>query len=114
MDKSKLLVYLGKRTQQGANAHEITRTIKDIIPHPSYHEDTLDNDIALLRLSSRVDFNDYIRPVCLAAKNSVFVTNTKSWITGWGLTGPNSNTLAQIHTVQILLHIITSIPNISN
>ncbi|XP_051740873.1 serine protease 27 [Ctenopharyngodon idella] len=89
IDKSKLLVYLGKRTQQEANAHEITRTIKDIIPHPSFIGKAADNDIALLRLSSRVDFNDYIRPVCLAAENSVFVTNTKSWITGWGNIGQN-------------------------
>ncbi|KAG1942561.1 serine protease 33-like [Pimephales promelas] len=81
---SSLRVYLGRRTQQGVNANEISRNVVTIIIHPSYNSDTNDNDIALLRLSSTVTFNDYIRPVCLAALNSGFPSGTSSWITGWG------------------------------
>ncbi|KAL1272662.1 hypothetical protein QQF64_028524 [Cirrhinus molitorella] len=81
---SSLLVYLGKRTQQGVNTYEISRNVISIIVHPSYDPVTSDNDIALLRLSSAVTFNDYIRPVCLAAQGSVFPAGTSSWITGWG------------------------------
>uniref|UniRef100_A0A3B4WMQ9 Prostasin-like n=3 Tax=Seriola TaxID=8160 RepID=A0A3B4WMQ9_SERLL len=29
-------------------------------------------------------FTDYIRPVCLAASDSVFNNGTDSWVTGWG------------------------------
>ncbi|KAK7919665.1 hypothetical protein WMY93_010949 [Mugilogobius chulae] len=36
------------------------------------------------RLSSAVTFTDYIRPVCLAATDSVFNSGTDSWVTGWG------------------------------
>ncbi|KAM4526348.1 prostasin-like [Fundulus diaphanus] len=46
----------------------------------------LDNDIALLRLSSPVKFTNYIRPVCLAASDSVFNNGTASLVTGWGNT----------------------------
>ncbi|ROL50647.1 Prostasin [Anabarilius grahami] len=81
---SSLLVYLGKKTQQGVNTYEINRKVATIIVHPSYDSQTSDNDIALLRLSSAVTFNDYIRPVCLAALNSSFPSGTSSWITGWG------------------------------
>ncbi|XP_043098417.1 transmembrane protease serine 9-like [Puntigrus tetrazona] len=81
---SDLLVYLGKRTQQGVNTYEISRNVISIIVHPSYNSQTSDNDIALLRLSSTVTFNNYIRPVCLAAQNSIFSNGTSSWITGWG------------------------------
>ncbi|XP_048055252.1 tryptase-like isoform X1 [Megalobrama amblycephala] len=81
---SNLRVYLGRRTQQGTNANEVMRTVRTIIVHPSYNSKTNDNDIALLRLSSVVTFNNYIRPVCLAAQNSVFSAGTSSWITGWG------------------------------
>uniref|UniRef100_A0AAV2LDW7 Peptidase S1 domain-containing protein n=1 Tax=Knipowitschia caucasica TaxID=637954 RepID=A0AAV2LDW7_KNICA len=45
---------------------------------------TSDNDIALIRLSSAVTFTDYIRPVCLAATNSVFNAGVDSWVTGFG------------------------------
>ncbi|XP_051561996.1 trypsin-like [Myxocyprinus asiaticus] len=81
---SNLLVYLGKRTLQGVNTYEIKRNVAKFIVHPSYNSNTNDNDIALLHLSSPVTFNDYIRPVCLAAQNSSFPSGTSSWITGWG------------------------------
>ncbi|KTG33552.1 hypothetical protein cypCar_00002657 [Cyprinus carpio] len=81
---SNLLVYLGKRTQQGVNTYEISRNVISIIVHPSYNSQTSDNDIALIHLSSTVTFNDYIKPVCLAAQNSAFPSGTSSWITGWG------------------------------
>ncbi|XP_016124339.1 anionic trypsin-1-like [Sinocyclocheilus grahami] len=81
---SSLRVYLGRRTQQGVNANEISRNVRTIIVHSSYNSNTNNNDIALLRLSSTVTFNNYIRPVCLAAQNSVFPSGTSSWITGWG------------------------------
>ncbi|XP_050968027.1 trypsin-1 [Labeo rohita] len=81
---SSLRVYLGRRTQGGSNPNEISRTVRTIIVHPYYNSNTNDNDIALLRLSSTVTFNNYIRPVCLAAQSSVFSAGTSSWITGWG------------------------------
>ncbi|XP_067314563.1 trypsin-like [Pseudorasbora parva] len=84
VNTTSLLVYLGRRIQQGVNANEISRNVVKIIVHPSYDSNTHDNDIALLRLSSAVTFNDYIRPVCLAALNSSFPSGTSSWITGWG------------------------------
>lgn len=62
----------------------MSRSVATIILHPKYNSDTNDNDIALLRLSSPVKFTDYIRPVCLAASDSVFNNGTDSWVTGWG------------------------------
>ncbi|XP_051530639.1 testisin-like [Myxocyprinus asiaticus] len=81
-----LTVVLGQQTQQGSNPNEVSRSVKLIIKHPSYDPNTNDNDIALLKLSSSVTFTDFIRPVCLAADNSVFHSGTESWITGWGVT----------------------------
>lgn len=53
-------------------------------PKLSDNEKTKENDLALLRLSSPVEFSDYIRPVCLAAKGSFFPDGLSSWVTGWG------------------------------
>ncbi|XP_043955744.1 transmembrane protease serine 9-like, partial [Gambusia affinis] len=46
-----------------------------------------DNDIALIKLSSAVTFNNYISPVCLATAGSTFYSGVDSWITGWGNIG---------------------------
>ncbi|XP_019962015.2 trypsin-like [Paralichthys olivaceus] len=79
-----LLVYLGRDTQQSLNPNEESRTVSQVIRHPDYNENSNDNDIALLKLSSTVDFTSYIRPVCLASADSVFPTGTNCWVTGWG------------------------------
>ncbi|KAM9457784.1 tryptase-like [Clarias gariepinus] len=57
-----------------------------IITHPAYNSDSHDNDIALVQLSSSVNFSDYIMPVCLAASSSSFPVGTNVWVTGWGNT----------------------------
>ncbi|XP_069011772.1 transmembrane protease serine 9-like [Embiotoca jacksoni] len=75
---------LGRQNLQGGNPNEVSRTVATIILHPNYDSSTSNNDIALLRLSSPVEFTDYIRPVCLAASGSVFNNGTDSWVTGWG------------------------------
>ncbi|XP_023131900.2 trypsin-2-like [Amphiprion ocellaris] len=79
-----LIVYLGRDTQQSLNPNEVSRTLSQVIRHPDYNPSTNDNDIALLQLSSAVNFTDYIRPVCLAADGSVFPGGTSCWVTGWG------------------------------
>ncbi|XP_065806050.1 serine protease 27-like [Labrus bergylta] len=77
-------VSLGRQNLQGENPNEVTKSVDTIILHPNYDSVTSDNDIALLRLSTPVQFTDYIRPVCLAAGDSTFNNGTDSWVTGWG------------------------------
>ncbi|XP_061703012.1 transmembrane protease serine 9-like isoform X2 [Syngnathoides biaculeatus] len=79
--------YLGRQSQEGPNPHEVRRRIIEIIQHPDFNSRTLDNDLAMLRLSSPVTFTDFIRPVCLAEAQSSFFTGTDSWVTGWGTIG---------------------------
>nr|XP_046214520.1 transmembrane protease serine 9-like [Oncorhynchus gorbuscha] len=77
-------IILGRQNQEGSNPNEVSRTVAQIVLHPVYDSDTNDNDIALLRLTSPVNFTNYIRPVCLAASDSVYHNGTDSWVTGWG------------------------------
>lgn len=77
-------ISLGRQNLQGQNPNQVFRRVSRIILHPNYDSDSSNNDIALLRLSSAVTFTDHIRPVCLAATNSVFNSGTESWVTGWG------------------------------
>ncbi|MED6284648.1 hypothetical protein CHARACLAT_021141 [Characodon lateralis] len=82
-----LRVYLGRQSQQGSNPNEVFRTVAQVIIHKDFKVSTLDNDIALVKLSSAVTFNSYISPVCLAASDSTFYSGVNSWVTGWGNTG---------------------------
>uniref|UniRef100_A0A672RP68 Transmembrane protease serine 9-like n=2 Tax=Sinocyclocheilus grahami TaxID=75366 RepID=A0A672RP68_SINGR len=106
--RSDLIVYLGRQTQEGANANEVSRNVSEIIKHPDYNSITEDNDITLLRLSSPVTFTDNIRPVCLASANSTFFKSTVSWVTGWG----NIRTGASLPSPQILQEV--DVPVVGN
>uniref|UniRef100_A0A8C1WSI5 Zgc:123295 n=1 Tax=Cyprinus carpio TaxID=7962 RepID=A0A8C1WSI5_CYPCA len=78
------VMYFGRLNQSGSNPYETNRTASRNINHPNFTISNLDNDIALIQLSSSVTFSDYIKPVCLAAAGSVFGGGTESWVTGWG------------------------------
>uniref|UniRef100_A0A3Q2EF90 Zgc:100868 n=1 Tax=Cyprinodon variegatus TaxID=28743 RepID=A0A3Q2EF90_CYPVA len=73
--------------QEESNPNEVVRKATQITIHPDYNSSTVDNDIALIRLSEPVSFTNYISPVCLAASNSTFYSGVESWVTGWGTIG---------------------------
>ncbi|RVE69986.1 hypothetical protein OJAV_G00083080 [Oryzias javanicus] len=77
-------VFLGLQSLQGSNPNSAARIVTKSIVHPSYNSETVDNDIALLELSSSVTFTDYISPVCLASPGSTFYSGVNTWVTGWG------------------------------
>lgn len=79
-----MVAYLGRQNQTGQNQNEINRRVSQVLIHPGYDSSTKDNNIALVQLSSTVNFTDYIRPVCLAGANSSIAAGTESWVTGWG------------------------------
>uniref|UniRef100_A0A3Q2YTQ4 Tryptase gamma-like n=1 Tax=Hippocampus comes TaxID=109280 RepID=A0A3Q2YTQ4_HIPCM len=75
---------LGLQSLEGSNPNNVSRSIVEVIYHPNYNPISYDNDVALVKLSSPVPFNDFIGPVCLAANGSTFLTGIESWVTGWG------------------------------
>ncbi|KAM9391637.1 transmembrane protease serine 9-like [Pholidichthys leucotaenia] len=78
-------VYLGRQSQEGSNPNEVSRGVTRIIIHPDYNNGTaFNNDIALLELSSPVNFTNYILPICVAASNSTVFTGVNTTVTGWG------------------------------
>ncbi|MEQ2166480.1 hypothetical protein GOODEAATRI_028629 [Goodea atripinnis] len=77
-------LYLGRETQAGPNANEVSRSVSQVIVHPNFNNTLLNNDIALMELRSVVLFTDFIRPICLAGSGSQFFNATSCWSTGWG------------------------------
>ncbi|AWP17635.1 putative polyserase-2-like [Scophthalmus maximus] len=95
-------IYLGKETQSGPNVHEVSRKVSQVIVHPDYNNSYLNNDIALMKLSSVVSFTDYIKPICLAGNSSQFFNSTICWATGWGKLSNVSSTIpANLQEVRI-------------
>uniref|UniRef100_A0A8B9V4S3 Transmembrane serine protease 15 n=1 Tax=Anas zonorhyncha TaxID=75864 RepID=A0A8B9V4S3_9AVES len=83
----------------------VVRYINQIIINPHYNKLTKDSDIALMHLQYKVQYTDYIQPVCLPEKNQHFLPGTSCFIAGWGDTtsgGSSSNILQEAEVPLIL------------
>ncbi|ROT72248.1 CUB-serine protease [Penaeus vannamei] len=70
----------------GSEANSQWMQIAEIVNHPSYDSNTLDNDIALIRLKTEIQFpsDNKIAPVCLPTAGEMY-DSVDATITGWEL-----------------------------
>ncbi|XP_073967605.1 CLIP domain-containing serine protease B4-like [Choristoneura fumiferana] len=61
--------------------------VEHVTMHPDFKKEYLQNDVALLRLSSNINYSDYIRPICLATEDVADQSEEPLIIAGWGLNG---------------------------
>merc|ERR1712123_456548 len=64
----------------------IFRKVKRIIRFPTYDNNLIDGDMALLQLADKVPISDYIRPACLPEDPEEMFDFSEGLITGWGYT----------------------------
>jgi len=67
--------------------------ILEIIRHPFFgRRTTFDNDFALLRLKTPVDWAKYprVRPACMPGLHKYIGPNVQGWASGWGVIDPNN------------------------
>uniref|UniRef100_A0A8C3KHB0 Enteropeptidase n=1 Tax=Calidris pygmaea TaxID=425635 RepID=A0A8C3KHB0_9CHAR len=76
----------------------VVRNINQIVINPHYMKHTKNNDIALMHLQYKVQYTDYIQPICLPEKNQQFLPGINCSIAGWGTImneGPTSDILQE-------------------
>ncbi|XP_029171797.1 melanization protease 1-like isoform X2 [Nylanderia fulva] len=72
--------------------------VDSVYYHPQYTRAKLQNDIALIKLNSSIDFRpENVRPICLPFGTAATLNSKKAIVTGWGATeaGPRSQDLLQ-------------------
>ncbi|MEE6468150.1 hypothetical protein FKM82_008179 [Ascaphus truei] len=75
-----------------------TRLIDQIVINPHYNKRTKDSDIVMMHLELKVNYTDYIQPVCLPEYDQEFSSGMNCSIAGWGRTqsqGPVPNVLQE-------------------
>ena len=87
----------GKKTTDGSSDVVVMESGRIII-HPGYIRGDFplgrinyDNDIALIRLTSRVSFGPNLLPICLPEVNRGLRANEQGTVSGWGFTEGRGN-----------------------
>ncbi|NXX09345.1 ENTK Enteropeptidase, partial [Larus smithsonianus] len=62
----------------------VVRNIDQIVINPHYVKRTKNSDIAVMHLQYKVQYTDYIQPICLPEKNQQFLPGINCSIAGWG------------------------------
>ena len=79
----------------------VTIGVEEILNHPEYDTDTLENDISILVLEEKISLTEYpnIKPACLPEKGC---THTgKGYISGWGTVGSGGLSTSWLHGAEV-------------
>ncbi|CAL4068184.1 unnamed protein product, partial [Meganyctiphanes norvegica] len=74
--------------------------MKDIIIHGGFTNESLDNDIAMVRLPEDVTPNRLVQPICLAT-NEQIPFGGKAVAAGWGLRKADADSTNILHSVEL-------------
>ncbi|XP_064620658.1 elastase-1-like [Lineus longissimus] len=80
-------VVVGEHSQHMREGTEAGHLVERLVIHERWAgQATDDHDIALLKLQTPINFNDYVKPVCLASGYNEFEGHSDCWVSGWGQT----------------------------
>jgi len=65
---------------------QVMAKVADYFNEPHFNRISLDYDIALLKLTKPLEFNDAIQPICLPFGLKELPYNKSCYATGWGAT----------------------------
>ncbi|XP_046384292.1 brachyurin-like [Ischnura elegans] len=76
-------IYAGVVKLRGDESSRVVVQSVEAIIHDGFDPNAVANDIALLKLSQQLHFNDYISPALLPTNDDTYV-NEPAWLSGWG------------------------------
>jgi len=105
-DATNLVVALGEHNiRQDIESQKVQGIqVERVIKRADYDTSSINNDIALLRLSSEVQFNNNVIPACLPTDRNQQYTNWEAVVSGWGTTSEGGSTSSVLkETTQTIL-----------
>ncbi|KAB0347206.1 hypothetical protein FD754_012063, partial [Muntiacus muntjak] len=80
---------------------EQVRRAKHIITHEDFDTRSYDSDIALIQLSSALEFNSVVRPVCLPHSLEPLFSSEICVVTGWGSVSKEGGLASRLQQIQV-------------
>ena len=100
--KNDVTVYVGEHnTTKNDKPYEKVLQPDELVVHARYNVDTHENDIALIRFDSPIEFNDGVVPICLPASD-IDLTGREAILVGWGAFEDGQSEVLREVNLQIL------------
>ncbi|CAB3241181.1 unnamed protein product [Arctia plantaginis] len=58
--------------------------VSKVTPHPQYDDPAFDKDVAVIKTTNPIEFNDVIKPIKLPPKGRPMEAKSKILVSGWG------------------------------
>lgn len=65
--------------------------VSEIVQHPNFNFQFLDDDIAIMKTTTPIEINDYVQPICLTGTPSEMKVGQECVVIGWGATAQGRN-----------------------
>ncbi|XDV29450.1 hypothetical protein PO909_032577 [Leuciscus waleckii] len=98
--RRQLVIHLGKHNVSVTEGTEQRIDAEKEIRHPNYNDQTLNNDIMLIKLRKPAIFNKYVKPIRLATSCSS--AGEQCLVSGWGKTGVHTASVLQCLNLPVL------------
>lgn len=92
-------VRVGEHNQKLTETSEKTYSVTRVFHYPWYRG--YDNDLALMKLATPVEVDDYVSPICLPSDSTVDFMEKQCVATGWGKVDYNKRGSDVLQKVQI-------------
>lgn len=96
-------VVLGEFDQEKKDQKEVTENVSKLFLHGQYDPETLDYDIALLKLKDPVKLSKIVKPVCLPEESVDFKPGTNCYVTGFGVTEQGGDVASTLQEANVPL-----------
>lgn len=84
MNAARWEVRVGVYDAKSHMTYERVLHVQRIIMHEAYDTNTVANDIAILLLSERIQFNDMVSPICMPPASLHITSGQRCLSAGWG------------------------------
>uniref|UniRef100_A0A8C3XP74 Enteropeptidase n=2 Tax=Chelydra serpentina TaxID=8475 RepID=A0A8C3XP74_CHESE len=81
----------------------VIQEIDQIVINPHYNKRTKNSDIAMMHLQFKVNYTDYIQPICLPEASQQFLPGINCSIAGWGRTTYQGSTANILQEAEVSL-----------
>ncbi|XP_063230455.1 brachyurin-like [Bacillus rossius redtenbacheri] len=91
-------VVLGAHDLRRTESSQVNVSGGEVHVHPGWNRTTLLNDVALVKLSRRIAYTDYVRPVRLPSRAQLSRTfaGDQATVSGWGLTSDGDRSTSPV------------------